>query len=94
MYESHDAAELALHTLREACLAVSPVWLEPGSINPAEKARGLERIGIPARRIRTYVRDLELGRFLVLAAGSIDAIGSACAVLGATNPLRLVAHAA
>ncbi len=94
MYESQNDAELALQTLRQARLEVHPVWLEPGSVMAGEKARGLARIGIPARRIGTYLRDLELGRFLVLAAGSIDAIGNACAVLGATNPLRLVAHAA
>jgi hypothetical protein len=41
-----------------------------------------------------YEEDVKSGKFLVLAGGTADVIGRACALLGKTCPTWLAAHAA
>ena len=44
--------------------------------------------------VKQAKRDVKSGKFLVLAGGSAQEIGRACALLGTTGPSELIANAA
>jgi hypothetical protein len=94
MYESRARAQVAFNALQDAGLDINQ-WMTRGRTFSAEE-QGLRfaATGIPARTAVTYERDVQAGKFLVLAGGSAHEIGRACALLGTTGPTRLTAHAA
>jgi hypothetical protein len=94
MYESHTGAEIAFNALRDAGLDVNRLTIVGKPVSADEQALQLNATGIPSRRLVAYERDVRCGKFLVLAGGSAQVIGRACAVLGRTGPSRLTAHAA
>ncbi len=92
IYESRAGAEVALIALRQEGLDVN--LLTVLGISTEEQALRFTATGIPANRAVTYARDVKSGKFLVLAGGSAQEIGRACALLGATGPSELTASAA
>ena len=93
-YESRTGAEVAFNALRDAGLDVKQLTILGMTFSTEEQALRLTAGGIPVKRAKTYERDVESGKFLVLAGGSAQEIGRACALLGATGPSELTANAA
>jgi hypothetical protein len=93
-YESRAGAEVAFNALRFAGLDVNPLTILGRAFSHEEQALRLTSAGIPAKRAVTYERDVKSGKFLVLAGGSAQEIGRACALLGTTGSSELTANAA
>jgi hypothetical protein len=94
MYESHGGAAIAFNVLQEAELDMHQLTIVGENSLVGEQRLGFEAVGIPARRVVDYEEDVKSGKFLVLAGGTADVIGRACALLGKTCPTWLAAHAA
>jgi hypothetical protein len=91
-YESRAGAEVAFKALRDAGLGVHPLTIL--GISTEEQALRFTATGIPANKAVAYEHDLKFGKFLVVAGGSAQEIGRACALLGTTGPSELTANAA
>jgi hypothetical protein len=94
IYESRAGAEVAFDALRAGGLDVNQLTILGRAFSAEEQALWFIADGIPAKKAETYERDVKSGKFLVLAGGSAQEIGRACALLGATGPSELTANAA
>jgi hypothetical protein len=94
VYESRAGAEVAFNALRFAGLDVHPLTILGTAFSSEEQTPHFTDTGIPAKKAVTYERDVKSGKFLVLAGGSTQEIGRACALLGMTGPSALTANAA
>jgi hypothetical protein len=94
MYESLGGASIAFHALREAGLDTRQLTIVGQKPSSHRQLRWFHVAGVPASRIATHENDVKSGKFLLLAGGTADMIGLACALLGKTGPSRLTAYAA
>jgi hypothetical protein len=94
IYESRAGAEVAFHALQAGGLDIKQLTILGMAFSTEEQALRFTADGIPAKRADTYERDVKSGKFLVLAGGSAQEIGRACALLGTTGPSELTANAA